>query len=139
MTRTSTATPLPAPVIDADLRKLMRALKLGRMLDTLPERLALAKQQSLPYADFLSLVFADEVERRDRTSADLRSKTAKLDPAMRIETFSSVARGSANSRAAGTTAAARPISPCSTARACRRAAGPSRAAGRSPPGKASAR
>ena len=90
VTRTSTAIPMPAPVIDADLRKLMRALKLGRMLDTLPERLALAKQQSLPYIDFLSLVFADEVERRDRTSADLRSKTAKLDPAMRIETFSSV-------------------------------------------------
>jgi hypothetical protein len=39
------------------------------MLDTLPERLALATQQSLPYVDFLSLVFADEVERRDRTSA----------------------------------------------------------------------
>jgi DNA replication protein DnaC len=76
-------------VVDADLKKLMRALKLGRMLDTLPERLALAKQQSLPYVDFLSLVFADEVERRDRTSADLRSKTAKLDSAMRIETFTS--------------------------------------------------
>jgi DNA replication protein DnaC len=90
VSRTSTATPIqPPPVVDADLKKLMRALKLGRMLDTLPERLALAKQQSLPYVDFLSLVFADEVERRDRTSADLRSKTAKLDPAMRIETFTS--------------------------------------------------
>ena len=43
MSRTSTTTPVPAPSIDADLRKLMRTLKLGRMLDTLPERLALAK------------------------------------------------------------------------------------------------
>jgi IstB-like ATP binding protein len=67
----------------------MRSLKLGRMLDTLPERLALARQQSTPYADFLSLVFADEVERRDRTSADLRARGANLDPAMRLETFSS--------------------------------------------------
>ena len=75
--------------MDADLKKLMRSLKLGRMLDTLPERLALAKQQSMPYADFLSLVFADEVERRDRTSADLRARAAKLDPAMRLERFSS--------------------------------------------------
>jgi len=67
MSRAAAVTPLPPPpVLDADLKKLMRALKLGRMLDTLPERLALAKQQSLPYADFLSLVFADEVERRDR-------------------------------------------------------------------------
>ena len=68
MSRTSTAAPMPPPMLDADLRKLMRTLKLGRMLDTLPERLELAKQQSMPYADFLSLVFADEVERRDRTS-----------------------------------------------------------------------
>jgi DNA replication protein DnaC len=90
MSRTSAVTPLPPPpVIDADLRKLMRLLKLGRMLDTLPERMVLAKQQSLPYADFLALVFADEVERRDRTSADLRSRAAKLDRAMRLDTFSS--------------------------------------------------
>ena len=87
MNRTSTATPVPTLSIDADLKKLMRTLKLGRMLDTLPERLALATQQSLPYVDFLSLVFADEVERRDRTSADLRARAAKLDPAMRLETF----------------------------------------------------
>jgi DNA replication protein DnaC len=89
MSRTSTTTPMPPPMIDADLKKLMRTLKLGRMLDTLPERLALAKQQSLPYADFLSLVFADEVDRRDRTSAALRARAAKLDPAMRLETFHS--------------------------------------------------
>ena len=90
MSRTGTVTSIPPPpVVDADLKKLMRVLKLGRMLDTLPERLALAKQQSLPYADFLSLVFADEVERRDRTSADLRARGAKLDPAMRLDTFTS--------------------------------------------------
>ena len=85
---TRAAPPAPAPGIDPDLRRLMRTLKLGRMLDTLPERLALAKQQSLPHADFLSLVFADEVERRDRTSAGLRARAARLDPAMRLETFS---------------------------------------------------
>jgi DNA replication protein DnaC len=87
VSRTGTATLLPPPSIDADLKKLMRTLKLGRMLDTLPERIALAKQQSMPYADFLSLVFADEVGRRDRTSADLRARGAKLNPAMRLETF----------------------------------------------------
>jgi len=90
MSRTSTLTTMTAPpAVDADLKKLMRSLKLGRMLDTLPERLALARQQSMPHADFLALVFADEVERRDRTSADLRARGAKLDPAMRLETFSS--------------------------------------------------
>lgn len=77
----------PAPGIDAELRALLRRLKLGRMLDTLPERLALARAQSLPHADFLSLVLADEVERRERASAELRARAARLDPGMRLETF----------------------------------------------------
>jgi DNA replication protein DnaC len=78
----------PAPGIDAELKTLLRQVKLGRCLDTLPERLALARSQSLPHADFLTLILADEVERRDRTSAQLRARAAKLDPAMRIDTFS---------------------------------------------------
>jgi DNA replication protein DnaC len=73
--------------IDNDLKLLLRKVKLGRLLDTLPERLALARIESLPHADFLALVLSDEVERRDRTSAELRARTAKLDPSMRLETF----------------------------------------------------
>ena len=34
--------------IGADLKALLRALKLGKLLDTLPERLTLARQQQLP-------------------------------------------------------------------------------------------
>ena len=78
----------PAPGVDAQLKALLRRVKLGRCLDTLPERLTLARTQSLPHADFLSLLLADEVERRDRSSAELRARAAKLDPAMRIDTFS---------------------------------------------------
>lgn len=77
----------PAPGIDAELKALLRRVKLGRCLDTLPERLALARAESLPHADFLSLLLADEVERRDRSSAELRARAARLDPAMRIDTF----------------------------------------------------
>lgn len=77
----------PAPGIDAELRALLRRVKLGRCLDTLPERLALARSQSLPHADFLTLLLSDEVERRDRSSATLRARAAKLDPAMRLDTF----------------------------------------------------
>lgn len=40
--------------ISTDLKNLMRQLKLGRMLDTLPERLTLAHQQHLSHAAFLS-------------------------------------------------------------------------------------
>lgn len=81
-----TAVP-PPPGIDAELKTLLRKVKLGRCLDTLPERLALARAEQLPHADFLTLLLADEVERRDRTSAALRARSAKLDPAMRIDTF----------------------------------------------------
>lgn len=79
--------PPPAPTIDAELKTLLRRLKLGRLLDTLPERLALARTEHLPHADFLHLVLADEVDRRDRTSAELRARAAKLDPGMRLEAF----------------------------------------------------
>jgi DNA replication protein DnaC len=82
-------TPPPAPNIDAELKTLLRRLKLGRLLDTLPERLVLARTESLPHADFLHLVLADEVDRRDRASAELRARAAKLDPTMRLEAFSS--------------------------------------------------
>lgn len=83
-----TAAPAPAS-IDPDLKVLLRKVKLGRTLDTLPERLTLARQQSLPHADFLSLLLADEVERRERSSAEVRARAAKLDPAMRLDTFTS--------------------------------------------------
>ncbi len=76
-----------APSIDPDLKALLRKVKLGRLLDTLPERLVLARAESLPHVDFLTLVLSDEVDRRDRASAELRARTAKLDPSMRLETF----------------------------------------------------
>ncbi len=81
--------PAPAPSIDAELKALLRRVKLGRCLDTLPERLALARAEQLPHAEFLQLVLADEVERRDRASAELRARAAKLDPSMRLELFRS--------------------------------------------------
>ena len=90
----ATALTAPAPGVDAELKALLRRVKLGRLLDTLPERLALARAESLPHADFLSLLLSDEVERRDRSSAELRARTAKLDPSMRIETFHSEAGAS---------------------------------------------
>src|SRR5262249_42746682 len=60
---------LPAPVITAELRSLLRAVKLGQLLPTLPERLTLARANSLSHAQFLELILSDEVTRRDATSA----------------------------------------------------------------------
>jgi DNA replication protein DnaC len=75
----------PAPAITTELKTLLRAVKLGRCLDTLPERLALATTNSLAHAEFLELVLADEVARRESTSASRRAKAAGLDPAMTLE------------------------------------------------------
>jgi DNA replication protein DnaC len=80
-------TPPPAPSTDPQLKALLRRVKLGRCLDTLPERLALARAEQLGHAEFLQLLIADEVDRRDRASAELRARAAKLDPSMRLETF----------------------------------------------------
>jgi DNA replication protein DnaC len=81
----------PAPTISPELKALLRRVKLGRTLDTLPERLALAKTRSMGHAEFLELVLADEVTRRDTTSADLRARTAGLDPSMRLENWDDTA------------------------------------------------
>jgi DNA replication protein DnaC len=74
-----------AEVISAELRQVLRRLKLSPILDTLPERLQLARQQHLPHQEFLELVLADEVARRDRIGGDLRARAAHLDPSMRLE------------------------------------------------------
>jgi DNA replication protein DnaC len=73
--------------VSPDLRATLRSLKLGQMLDTLPDRLVLARQQKMAHADFLQLVLADEVTRRDAKSASLRSRAAGLDAGMRIDTW----------------------------------------------------
>jgi DNA replication protein DnaC len=75
--------------ISPELRSILRQLKLGPILATLPERLTLARQQQLSIASFLETVLADEVARRDRLSGDRRAKAAALDPEMRLERWDS--------------------------------------------------
>jgi DNA replication protein DnaC len=83
----SAATDSHTVVIGAELKQILRTLKLGRMLATLPDRLALARQQQLTHVDFLELVLADEVTRRETNSAALRARAAGLDPVMRLDTW----------------------------------------------------
>jgi DNA replication protein DnaC len=73
------------PTVTPELKALLRRVKLGRCLDTLPERLALASTGGMGHAEFLELVLADEVTRRENTSADRRAKTAGLDPTMTLD------------------------------------------------------
>jgi DNA replication protein DnaC len=76
---------MSTPTVTPELKALLRRVKLGRCLDTLPERLALASTGQMGHAEFLELVLADEVTRRENTSAGRRSKTAGLDPTMTLD------------------------------------------------------
>jgi hypothetical protein len=77
--------------VSPDLRTTLRALKLGQMLATLPDRLTLARQQKMTHADFLELVLADEHARREAKSASLRARAAGLDAGMRLDTWDETA------------------------------------------------
>ena len=48
-----------ADPVSPDLKRHLRTLKLGQLLATLPDRLALARQNKLPHADFLELLLSD--------------------------------------------------------------------------------
>ena len=62
----------PAVAVPPELKALMRRLKLGQLLHTLPERAALARQHDLSHLEFLEQLLCDEAQRRDTTSAGLR-------------------------------------------------------------------
>ncbi|HEY3059877.1 MAG TPA: IS21-like element helper ATPase IstB [Chloroflexota bacterium] len=73
--------------IDPDLRRLARRLKLGKMLPTLPERVALARAQQLDYVAFLTLLLADEVQRRDHVGLERRLQHAGFEDQVTLEQF----------------------------------------------------
>lgn len=78
--------------ISPDLRTVLRRLKLSPILETLPERLVLARQQKMTHQDFLLLLLADEAARRDSLATSLRVQRARLDPAMQLELWDATAR-----------------------------------------------
>ncbi len=73
------------PTVAPELVAALKRLKLGRIVDTLPDRLVLADKQEMTFEDLLLLVLTDEITRRDNTAADVRTADARLDPGMRME------------------------------------------------------
>jgi DNA replication protein DnaC len=73
--------------LDPDLHRLLKRLKLGTLAPTLPERLTLARAQQLDYAAFLTLLLADEVQRRDHQAVDRRLCLAGFEEAVQLEDF----------------------------------------------------
>ena len=70
----------------------MRRLRLGQLLDTLPERLVLARQHELSHLDFLEQLLSDEAQRREQSSAAVRARAAHLDPTMVLENWDQTAQ-----------------------------------------------
>src|SRR5215470_10218650 len=79
-------------IISPDLKTILRRLRLSRILDTLPERLVLARQQKMPHQDWLLLILSDEAARRDSLAVTLRVQKAHLDPTMHLEAWDSSAK-----------------------------------------------
>jgi DNA replication protein DnaC len=73
--------------VTAELKPLLKRLKLGAMLDTLPERLSLARRDQLDYAVFLQILLADEVGRRDNRNLELRLQKAGFEEICRLDDF----------------------------------------------------
>jgi DNA replication protein DnaC len=73
--------------ISPDLKTVLRSLRLSPVLNTLPERLTLARDQKVPHQDFLLLLLSDEVSRRDSQATLRRVQRAKLDPEMHLEAW----------------------------------------------------
>jgi len=80
------------PPVNPELVRALKRLKLGRIAETLPERLVLADKQEMSFEDLLLLVLTDEISRRDNTAADTRARTAHLDPDMRLELWDKTAK-----------------------------------------------
>jgi DNA replication protein DnaC len=70
-----------------DLVRLLKRLKLGALAPTLPERLALARAQQLDYAAFLTLLLADEVQRRDQQALERHLAQAGFEERVALEDF----------------------------------------------------
>src|SRR3954463_14537303 len=80
------------PIVSPELRRAMKQLRLGKLLDTLPERLALASKDAMPTEDFLVLLFTDEIERRRSSAGERRAQEAGLDPQMVMERWDTSAK-----------------------------------------------
>jgi DNA replication protein DnaC len=70
-----------------DLMPLLKRLKLGTILPTLPERLALARREQLDHAAFLQILLADEVARRDHARLERQVQAAGFEDVCRLEDF----------------------------------------------------
>jgi DNA replication protein DnaC len=73
---------MPPRELSRDLVRVLKSLKLGKVLPTLPERLRQARERGMDPEDLLLLLLSDEVQRRDRNRLASRAQRALLAPSM---------------------------------------------------------
>ena len=78
--------------LDPELRAALKKLKLGKLIDTLPERLVLAKKSKMSHEELLLLMLRDEVDRRESTATTRRARDAGLCPDMVLERWDDTAK-----------------------------------------------
>jgi len=70
---------MPQREPSADLVRVLKQLKLGKLLPVLPERLRQARERGMDPEDVLLVVLSDEVQRRLRQRVANRARRAGLD------------------------------------------------------------
>lgn len=87
--------------LNPELRTVLKKLKLGQVIDTLPERLALARSSNMDYEELLLLMLQDEIDRRESTATARRARNAGLEPDMVLERWDSSAQVTYDQRVLG--------------------------------------
>jgi DNA replication protein DnaC len=83
---------MPPRELSRDLVRVVKSLKLGKLLPTLPERLRQARERSLDPEDLLLLLLSEEVQRRDGNRIASRAQRAQLAPAMVFDEWDAAAK-----------------------------------------------
>jgi DNA replication protein DnaC len=83
---------MTAHSISPELVAAFKRLRLGGLLPTLAERIALAEKESTPLEDVLLMLLSDEISRRESTASARRAADAGLDPDMVLERWDKTAK-----------------------------------------------
>lgn len=87
--------------LSPELVAAFKRLRLGGLLPTLAERIAMAEKESTPLEDILLMLLTDEISRRETTAAERRAVEAGLDPDMVLERWDKTAKVSYDRRVLG--------------------------------------
>lgn len=82
---------MPPRDLSKDLVAALKALKLGKLIPILPERLRQAREKGLDIEDVLLIVLSDETQRRDRSRLADRARKANLLPSLVFDEWDAAA------------------------------------------------